>query len=751
MTVAPSRFGGGRLRARLLVGLLGALGWIGVPAPGRSAEAATRLFITNHVNSNQVGDATSWQGLVAAATLGGVVTIDPSSGAIRKVIAAPGGLPSNRILSIAASPSGDLWAGTADQGLARMRPDGSFRRTLTSFDGLPTDRVQALYVTGDSIWVGTSGGVALFTESVANGQVVLRRSDTKASTGNALVSDDVVDFLVRGDTLWCATAAGLSTFSGGVWQSRASLLGVSVTALAEHQDTLWAATAAGPRRYAGGSFTTVALGHVGGSLALASGGAGLFSGSTLLGVWRYTGNGWVATGTGLPGLPVGTLAADPGGTFWAGLDVGLFRYEAGPAAWTAFPSDGPATHGVQHAVADARGVWFATGNEAIPGQGLGSVLHYDGQSWTALTSSSTGGAFEGTSAFGILSDQSGRLWIGHCCSGDDPRPRTDRWDPAADVWDRPAATNLFTFAQQGAGDVFGGSVEHGNGVYVFDAASAALLDSLTPLNTQGGTGSGLASNNLRDIAFDSSGRAWIAHAASGLDIWDGGGTLLNHADDVWLHFGAGVPSLLTTSVVVTGANAGWLGTVNGVARIRNDLLDAAGALGVNAALVSREIRDLALDTGGNLWIATLVGLARVDAATGSVELWRVADGLVSDDIQCLAWDAGRGVLWVGTGEGISEVRPGDTSGPGFDAATYVYPNPLDSGATGLRLGGITDEVSGEIRDVTGALIRRFTCDPARNEVWNLTLADGSRAAPGVYLVVLRDGSESRILRAAVVR
>jgi ligand-binding sensor domain-containing protein len=204
-------------------------------------------------------------------------------------------------------------------------------------------------------------------------------------------------------------------------------------------------------------------------------------------------------------------------------------------------------------------------------------------------------------------------------------------------------------------------------------------------------------------------------------------------------------------VVATGPSSGWIGTIAGVARIQNDLLAPATAAAVNAALASREIRDLTLDSGGNLWIATLFGLARVDAATGGVEVWRVTDGLVSDDVRCLAWDAGRSVLWVGTADGISEVRPGDASGPGFDARSYVYPNPLAAGATALRLGGIDDEVSGEIRDAAGGLIRRFTCDPARNEVWDLTLANGSRAVPGIYLVVLRDGSDSRVLRVAILR
>ena len=159
---------------------------------------------------------------------------------------------------------------------------------------------------------------------------------------------------------------------------------------------------------------------------------------------------------------------------------------------------------------------------------------------------------------------------------------------------------------------------------------------------------------------------------------------------------------------------------------------------------------MALDSGGNLWVATLAGIARVEASSGVVESWSKLDGLAGDDVQSLAWDSGRGILWVGTTDGISEIFPGGGAS-GFNDRSYLYPSPLGATATALRLGGITDEVTGEVRDVTGALIRRFKCNPSQNEVWDLRLANGSPASPGVYLVVLRAGDRSRILRTAVVR
>ena len=56
-----------------------------------------------------------------------------------------------------------------------------------------------------------------------------------------------------------------------------------------------------------------------------------------------------------------------------------------------------------------------------------------------------------------------------------------------------------------------------------------------------------------------------------------------------------------------------------------------------------------------------------------------------------------------------------------------------------------------MRDVTGALIRRFRVNPASDAAWDLRTADGSPAPSGIYLIVLRDGARTRILRAAVAR
>lgn len=733
-----------RARARwaVVAGLV-----LAVPAV---SGAATSVFITNHVHSDQVSALTVWQGKVVAATLGGLVMVDPATRERTKLLASPGGLPSNSVLSVAVGPSGILWAGTADKGLARLVPGGGFKRTLTSFDGLPSDHVQSLYVHGDSVWVGTSGGVALFTES-ASGQATLRRSDSKASTGGGLVSDDVLAFQQVADTLWVGTSGGLSTFTSGVWQNRASTLAVAVRDLAVHEDTLWAATGAGPRRYGAGAFTLVTDGHPGGSLAFGTV-PGLISGSSVQGVYAYTGDAWQALGSVPPGLRLSSFVTAPDGSIWAGSDRGIARYDDVAMAWTLYPTEGPAVNSVERALVDALGAWFATGNAVPPGGSLGNVLHYDGTSWSLLAPSTTGNALQNTSVFGLAEDPQGAIWMGHCCSASDPLPRTDRYQPDTDAWTALGTTNIFILTRSPDGLMYAGSVELGNGIYVYDPTVPAVIDSLTPLNTQGSAiGTGLASNNLRGISFDTAGRGWIAHAANGLDIWDGRGTLTDHSDDVWKHLATGFPSIQTTAVETDGASSGWVGTVAGVVRIVNDLVVPGTTVAINAALPSTAVRDLELDSEGNLWVATTAGLARVAAGSTFVEHWGTAEGLAGDDVRALAWDAAARTLWVGTTSGISEVVVPKAGATTFTSQSYVYPSPIGPETTALRVGGITGEVTGEIRDVTGAIIKRFRCDPSHDVVWDLLLADGTRARSGVFVVVLRDREEHRMLRVAVVR
>jgi hypothetical protein len=709
-----------------------------------TAGAATRLFVVNHVASNDVRGMATWGGAVALATNGGVVFADTTTLATTQVLRSSAGLPTNNLLAVVASPGGLLWIGTAGSGVSRMRPDGTFLRTLTTFDGLPGDRVQAFLRSGDSIWVATNGGVALFTENPATGQPSLRRSDSKASTGGGIASDDVTSLAIWGDTLWCGTDSGLSSFASGVWTARGGVTSERVQALLVARDSLWIGTKTALRVYAPGSVSTRGIPAETIALAAIPGGVGR---GTTIGAYLEAPDG-TETSLGTTGLRVGrvqVLLATPASRVMAATPAGLARFVGGAALWEPIRAEGPEVNGGSKVAARGRNVWVTLGNGAPPGLSIGTLLRYDGNAWSTITTASSGGALQSTGAIGILASNDERVWVGHCCSpaAGPTRPRIDRWDPVADLWDAPAAFNIFALAQAPSGRVYAAGVEHENGVYVFDGGSGALLDSLTP----GNTGGGLTTNNLRGIAFDVAGRAWIGTVDNGVDRWDGRGTDA-HGDDLWTHFGPGFPDLQVTSVAAVSPNDAWIGTQGGVARVANDALDLAATSSANAAIQNRSVSALAVDSEGAVWIATTGGLTRV-ATTGTIESFDIDDGLADNDVLALSWDGIRNALWAVTAGGVSEIYPSSTTKTPFGDGSFVYPNPATAANQTLRVGGITGEVVGEIRDLAGNRLRSFRADPATPVVWDFRDGRGTRVAPGLYLVVLRRGDLTRVLRVAV--
>jgi len=147
--------------------------------------------------------------LPRGASAAGAATIYP----VRNV------LLSDVILSLAATPDGDLWVGTPD-GLNRIRGGAVF--AFTSADGLPDDFIRSLLLDTDgSLWIGTRRGLTHWIEPgarLSGGAKGTRATGTMETFTQANgLGSDLVGAMTRdskGD-LWVATFAGLSRLQGG--------------------------------------------------------------------------------------------------------------------------------------------------------------------------------------------------------------------------------------------------------------------------------------------------------------------------------------------------------------------------------------------------------------------------------------------------------------------------------------------------------------------------------------------------------
>jgi signal transduction histidine kinase/ligand-binding sensor domain-containing protein len=156
-------------------------------------------------------------------------------------------------------PSGEVWIGTRDAGLARVR-DG---RVVQVTEGLPDQKINCLVPDrANQLWIGTDSGVARW-----DGNRVTREG-LPAPLAGVPVTTMITD---RDANVWIATPRGLLRLNR---QGQASLdpssAQAGVTALFEDRDgNLWIGTPNGLERWRDGVFTayaevrTVAAGNAG--------------------------------------------------------------------------------------------------------------------------------------------------------------------------------------------------------------------------------------------------------------------------------------------------------------------------------------------------------------------------------------------------------------------------------------------------------------------------------------------------------
>ncbi|UCG88814.1 MAG: hypothetical protein JSW71_09875 [Gemmatimonadota bacterium] len=148
-----------------------------------------------------------------AATDGGVVVVGPS-GAARRFTTVQG-LPAGRVLSLAHG-AGGVWSGT-QRGLALVRDDG----TVTRVGAQLFDRVNAVAVEGDRVWVGSRAGLGL--SWVGSDRVVVP-PDVAAipELGDAIVdvalSDVVLVAALRDRIVWRWRRGDGAAAAGNGWQ-----------------------------------------------------------------------------------------------------------------------------------------------------------------------------------------------------------------------------------------------------------------------------------------------------------------------------------------------------------------------------------------------------------------------------------------------------------------------------------------------------------------------------------------------------
>jgi len=197
--------------------LLGALPTFGrgptLAAPVRitalPTPVVTRPQWTSYTYTGPINDLALSNGLVWAATDGGLVVWDGTGAVVR--FTAEHGLAGNRVSSVAIGADGAIWAGTRS-GLSRY--DGRAWQTFTTADGLPNDLVNDVVIDRDGyVWAATEGGLGRYDGEAWR---MVGRTTLFSRPADEQVFALAVDSANR---LWAATSGGLSRLVGERWET----------------------------------------------------------------------------------------------------------------------------------------------------------------------------------------------------------------------------------------------------------------------------------------------------------------------------------------------------------------------------------------------------------------------------------------------------------------------------------------------------------------------------------------------------
>jgi ligand-binding sensor domain-containing protein len=559
------------------------------------------------------------------------------------------GLPQNSVQAMVQTQDGFLWLGT-EAGLVRFDGVGFQAFDRASKPSLPGDDVRCLLETRDgALWIGTSEGL----ERWKNG------TGATFLTHNGLPGNGIVALAEGGDgSLWVQTEQGLARMTGQQFaavESRPDEVammavtsdgrsGFRMTPASAAQTALGHATA-DPASKQAAARAGLAPDRID-FLALLPGGQTALATKNDLALVR---NGQVekrfAVGRAIPGSRIQAVLADREGSLWIGTNSGLTRLVDGVLQHLPV-TDPLATASVLDLMEDLEGdIWVGTemdGLHVLRDQRFRTLGEHEGLSSDQTTT--------------VVEDRAGTLWVGTQGAG------LNALHPNRDARGANRSPDGFTVRTYSVED-------------------------------------GLASNVILSLAAAPNGDIWIG-TPDGLNrIRAGGMATFTSAD--------GLPDDFIRSLMVDRDGSLWIGTRRGLTHWKTGTRDSlepntaakmetyTQANGLGSNLVGAMTRDAA----GDLWVATLAGLARLH--NGKIDHFTTANGLSSDVVTALlarddgslligtedrGWDIwngrrfvaatgndlaqlsihailddGRGHLWFATGDGIARCDAGGMS------------------------------------------------------------------------------------------
>ena len=745
-----------------------------------SAQFDNRAW-TTYLHAQTCNDLLALRDAVWIATgEAGVLRYDRASDSWSSITREPSGLAGNSAQAITFDASGNLFVAASGKGVSRLDQDGKWS-LINEFDGLPSDSALVFRAQGDTVWIGTTRGLALWNGSVLAGSIPDR------GTISPFGSDQINGIAFTGDTMFVATPVGvyiaLKSQRLSTWTLiNAGLpLNPNVTSLASdgHNVTVVASgTNPGTGTNIQTSFTWFpGSGSWGSDFPAGNPGVrrvrddfgAIFCTAVLTlngGVYkrRFSG-GWDL----LPGSP-GTDNKDD-----IGLEVGmdpdgvLFGFSRGQLqfsdAWVPHTPPGPVGN-------DCYNIFWANGSTyaCYNAQGVGRLRDGLWRNWGATDVCFNNCDTTFTNSiypFGALVDPMGYKWIGiwsgpltrfndevdppqfinniyNSTSADTSERHSFIWSTAVD--DNPGANGGRWFGL----DSNNRDGRPPQGIDLYDSSGAFVRSFLTDYP-------GLRNGQVRGLALDhKTNTMWVAYAqnsTAGLSTFPVPDTI---GHDIVLSDVANTKLFDCFAVQIYGDSVWVLESTGGLHRFdratksETARLDIAGPPAHIGA-----VHPLAVAPDGSVFVGTSGGVRWHRRGQAPVDFTPDNTPLADLEVRAVFVDP-TGVLWVGTASGINRFDPHYTPPPAPVLPSLdvtVYPNPSWRTRAGfeLRLKGQATRYEGAIYDLNGRLVWRFVQDGNDKVFWNGFDMDGRGVGAGVYFMKVRGGGAEATTRIVVLR
>lgn len=673
-----------------------------------------------HTSMRQVNDLALAASSVWVATGGGLFRYRPQDGSLQRFTAVEG-LHQIGVRALAWDARRQmLWMGYGDGVIDQLNPaTGKIRAyfDIARAERFPDRQIFRLYMQGDTLLIATAFGVVVFDPVVG----VVRDTYTQFGVwADVAVYDLTIGPGPDGQpTFWLATAQGVAHApvahpnlkNPAAWTLEVNGLDgrLPVRSVAFHKQTLYVGLERGLAMRQGDG--TYALHWEGTSVTDLLSLEDLLLGAVNTQVLLIDAT-TSARGLGGNRLEKPVRLASDGTTLWIGDGENGLLQATIPQTETVYLDihrailpDGPYAHVFADLAIDPSGNLWATDAPTGPAAGF-QKMDPTGR-WTAYLPA----MLEGRRAFRpVYADASGNVWVGSDGNGlvqIAPDGTVQFYDATNSTLEPAAGTSNFIIVRGLGSDPEGR-------LWVANLTAPHPLHVRLPNGTwQRATIPSCISSlstTLGKLLVDDYGQLWIIAVSrgnlrihTGLIIYDPGDDPVRADDDACRYLsergrsGQGLPGVDVRALAEDRDGRIWIGTTEGLAYVLNNPfagsdpntvpvwpLAAGRQPGENPFLLSGlSVKDLAVDPANRLWVATDGGVYVVEPSGADFRIVahfsQQNSPLLSDEVRAVAADARSGRVFLATASGLVSYQ-GDAIAPAEQARPlFVYPNPLRVG------------------------------------------------------------------------